>query len=141
MVSAGPLPLGFGRWRASQPVSVSSGWEESATPKITLWKNTSEMRKSVNRFFTFHFVFFYSPLWLSGLLSVFDFLLLKSLSKGSGISSMSCLLAVFFSVVGFPSPASFLQEKDGCLYILKPQVAFLNESTGLLVKVQQNQLL
>lgn len=56
-VSAYYLLLGFGRLQASQPVSVSSGWEESATPKISLWKNTSEMQKLVGRFFYVLFCF------------------------------------------------------------------------------------
>lgn len=60
VVSACFLLLGFGRLQASQPVSASSGWEESATPKITLWRNTSETQKLVSRFFTLYFVLFAS---------------------------------------------------------------------------------
>ena len=48
----------FGSWQASLPASVSSGWEEWATPKVTLWKNISEMRRLVNRVFNTYFVLF-----------------------------------------------------------------------------------
>lgn len=43
------LLLAFGRLLDSQQVSALSGWEESATPKITLWKNSSEMQRLVSR--------------------------------------------------------------------------------------------
>lgn len=48
----------FGSLQASLPASVSSGWEEWATPKVTLWKNISEMRRLVNRVFNIYFVLF-----------------------------------------------------------------------------------
>lgn len=57
MVSASFVLL-FGSLQASLPASVSSGWEAWATPKVTLWKNISEMRRLVNRVFNIYFVLF-----------------------------------------------------------------------------------